>query len=115
MSIEQIKARLLAITPAPWYSVYADDEDSMNCMFVTTTDYGNTHKDIDDIDTDSIVCCTLYQTNPYIIHSSGKWDENTEFIAHAPEDMKYLLELVELLQSEVKELQQKLVDLTRGV
>lgn len=79
---QTIEQRLEQITPGPWrlsmtgYTVKSNNDDM-----------------------------PIVANNPWGVHMTekqcGPWIENAEFIAHAPEDIRYLLDLVQSLQTRV--------------
>jgi len=127
--IDSIKARVNSATPAPWYVNFLDDSHFMNLVAVTTIPDSGKHEALlnlpDDTDTeirDSIIATTLIQAeiqdgrpfveidlgNPNDVDFTGypnynKWDEDAEFIAHAREDIPWLLAKIEELQQRILE------------
>jgi len=115
--IAEIKARLAATTPGQWYVNYLDDDHHMNLVAVTTRPDTGKHEALPDDDEDGgirdeIVATTLEQagfeqTKPHVMvdvdesdyfnpGKGGRWDEDAKFIAAAKEDIRFLLELLEL-------------------
>jgi hypothetical protein len=86
--INEIKARLEAATPGPW------ENDHANCVGV----YKNEGWEFDICECESI--CT------------ENANANADFIAHAPDDIAYLLAENERMRAEFKETVQLLTDVT---
>ena len=125
--IDSIKARVNNATPAPWYVNFLDDSRFMNLVAVTTIPDSGKHEALLDLpnDTDneirnSIIATTLIQAeiqdgrpfvevnlgNPNDVDFTGypeynNWDEDAEFIAHAREDIPWLLSQIEELQQRI--------------
>ena len=125
--IDSIKARVNNATPAPWYVNFLDDSRFMNLVAVTTIPDSGKHEALLDLpnDTDneirnSMIATTLIQAeiqggepfvevdlgNPNEINFTGyseydNWDEDAEFIAHAREDIPWLLSQIEELQQRI--------------
>lgn len=120
--IKEIKSRLTKATPAPWYVNFLDDSLFMNLVAVTTKPDNGKHEALCDETTleirESIIATTLLQADitegkPFVevqleddddTDSAGyreynNWDEDAEFIAHAREDIPWLLAQIEKLQN----------------
>lgn len=85
LDIEAIKARLAAATPGPWFAQDTDDRMCMS-LYAVTTDNREPWVDLPEKDNGHghVVALTLLQSPRYATHGSGKYEENTTFIAHAP-------------------------------
>lgn len=103
--ILEIQQRLSKATPAPWYVNYLDDNHFMNLVAVTTVPDDGLHQTVDESIRDTILATTLLQGSlpdgkPFVevgVNSEANWDEDAEFIAHAREDIPYLLNLIQKL------------------
>lgn len=97
--LAEIRARLAAATPGPWYVNQLDDVFSMSFVAVGTSpddgtgDYASNRYD-------TLVAATLVQQPRYVCHDDDRWDENAALIAHAPADIAYLLAEVKRLTVE---------------
>lgn len=98
--IEAIKRRCEAATAGPWYPVATDDQACMNARYVGTKDRNWPKHDqeigMDGSRAEETVAITLYQI-PTLIDNE-RCDENTNFIAHAREDVPALVAEVRRLR-----------------
>lgn len=125
--LAEIRERVEKATPGPWNVGFLDDEMFMNAVVIQTrpfdlrkksisTSDGGVHKyenrrpgrwrhDLSDEELESIIGCTLLQAGHHRIGEGTElWDENADFIAHAREDVPWLLAEVERLQEVAKEM-----------
>jgi hypothetical protein len=108
--IQQIKARLNQATPGPWYVNFLDDEFHMNLVAVTTRPDSGKHEALPYEDPEKeilnfIVATTLRQSEigredkdhkfVEVDFDNELWDEDAEFIANAPSDIQFLIDLAE--------------------
>lgn len=103
--LDEIEARLNAATPGPWYVHYTDDEFFMNATCVSTQPGPECHDHLrgmapGECDETSVVAITLLQYPRLADVDDGRWDENAELIAHAPEDLRYLLDALREAEAE---------------
>ena len=103
--LSQIKARCDAATEGPWVMVHGDDEYSMNLYCVAPKSIAHKVDTEENVALDGVICGTLVQVPKTIGHNSNelnevigpKWEENADFIAHAREDVPFLLNEIERL------------------
>lgn len=123
--IDEIRSRTRKATAGPWYVNFLDDGHFMNLVAVTTRPDSGEHEALVDETTteirESIVATTLLQaaiTNgkPFVqveLHDENdtdfegyprysNWDEDAEFIAHAREDIPWLLARIEELENQLE-------------
>lgn len=84
--LDRLQAICDAATEGPWYTVYTDDKDSMNAVYVGTVERKNEHDGEHGMDGSrcgEIVAATLIQQMPRVDHDTELWDENAEFIAES--------------------------------
>ena len=84
LDLEPIKERLAAATPGPWEMSY-DADDKWTSITGQPYDDGGQW----------LVC-------PEVATCEGEPDADSTFIAHAPEDMRALIEEVETLRGQVE-------------
>lgn len=107
--LNAISRRVENATPGPWFPAATDDDVAMSACYVTTTPCRFEHDNKFGMapgtaDFDNVICVTLLQHPRLACHKSDKWDENTEFIAHAREDVPALVETTRALMVDNGEL-----------
>ena len=93
--LAEIKERLRRID-APWYVRYTDDEEWMAMTTVTKTRTDERHDGEcyeDERDAEDTVAIVFRQSKPRVEPDEN--DENAEFIANAPGDIRWLVEQLE--------------------
>ncbi len=108
-----IEARHRAATKGPWYARMTDDEVFMNACYISTKPgSGGTFRHDGGqgmapgtCDAGSVVAITLLQSPLLANVADEKWDENTEFIAHAWADVRDLSRELRVAWAEIKRLQ----------
>jgi hypothetical protein len=104
--LAEIEARAKAATDGPWYAHNTDDSMFMNCYSVTTSEREPDTEFFDGENCDkTVVAMTLYQERRIVCHEAGKWEEDSEFIAHARTDVPDLVAEVRRLNDLVRSLQ----------
>ena len=116
--LREIQERAEKATPGPWYYVNRDDDYAMNQDVVATVPDLYNHQGYEHSG-----FCGAGQAEPEIIAGllvqrplaigtpDAKWEENAEFIAHAREDVPWLLEQIATLKSGVAAVCSDWVDL----
>ena len=109
--LREIEERANRATPGPWYAKATDDASFMNAMYVSTRPGPFEHDNrrgmdptAPDHDASHVVAITLLQTPLLADVADAKWDENTEFIAHAREDVPWLLSLLREREEQARQL-----------
>lgn len=111
--LKEIERRANAATPGPWYAKATDDEKFMNARYVSTLpgEFRHDHKRSmapDECDETAVVAITLLQTPGLAAVADDRWDENTEFIAHAREDIPALISALRAEREKTKRLTEAL-------
>lgn len=104
LDLEAVEARVDAATPGPWYAVHTDDTAYMNAHYVGTQDRGAFHDNVVGMDgsrAGETVAITLLQAPDLAAHDGEQWRENTDFIAHARQDVPALIAEVRRLRTEM--------------
>lgn len=104
-----IRCRAEKATPGPWFPSITDDDMCMNACYVTTKPSVFEHDNRLGMapgrdDHEAVVCITLLQHPRLACHKAQRWEEDTDFIAHAREDVPALLKAVWDLERHNEEL-----------
>jgi len=96
--LEEIRARAEKATKGPWYAKATDDDHSQCCNFISTVPgpFEHDQRFIGEQDDETVVALTLLQAPR--LADAPEFEENTEFIAHARDDIPALLAEVERLR-----------------
>lgn len=96
--LQAIRERHGKTSPGPWYPQYVDDTSCMCAELVTLSPKAEHNLYDPAFDPKEVVAVTVLQYQLADVEEG----ENTEFIAHAWQDVKDLLAYVEQLESRIK-------------
>jgi hypothetical protein len=102
--IDEIGARAERATPGPWFHVHRDDDSCMTQHLVATIPEMDDHQGSGNFVGGScaepnIIAGILVQRPLPICNASEKWREDADFIAHAREDIPYLLGVISAVRA----------------
>lgn len=112
--IREIEERASRATPGPWYAHNPDDDMSMNVFLVATTPEEPDPWWDGEEEAKKVVAITLLQSPRVADVADGRWEENAGFIAHAREDVPWLLSLLREREEEVRALRHLLNEIECG-
>lgn len=107
--LEDIQHRLNQITPGSWHKHATDDAYFMNALYISTEPSDGSHDGMqgmglqdEQVDHESVIAITLLQAPR--IADAPKFEANTNFIAHAPEDLRWCVRRIEDLKNAISRL-----------
>jgi len=106
--LREIEERASRATPGPWYAHNPDDDMSMNVFLVATTPEEPDPWWDGEEEAKKVVAITLLQSPRVADVADGRWEENAGFIAHAREDVPWLLSLLREREEENRRLREAL-------
>jgi|GEM_PF-1330345 len=113
--LREIEERVIKATPGPWYAHNLDDDMSMNVFLVATTPEEPDPWWDGEEEAKKVVAITLLQSPRVADVADGRWEENAGFIAHAREDVPWLLSLIREREEENRRLRERLDRLEGGI
>lgn len=102
--LREIEERASRATSGPWYAHNPDDDMSMNVFLVATTPEEPDPWWDGEEEAKKVVAITLLQSPRVADVADGRWEENAGFIAHAREDVPWLLSLLREREEEIRRL-----------
>lgn len=102
--LREIEERVSKATPGPWYAHNPDDDYSANVFLVAITPEEPNPWWDGPSESQKVVAITLTQFPRLASVADGRWEENAGFIAHAREDVPWLLSLLREREEENRRL-----------
>lgn len=114
--LRKIEERVSKASPGPWYMHNPDDDYCANVYLVATTPEEPDPWWDGEEEAGKVVAITLLSCPKRVACvADERWEENAEFIAHAREDVPWLLTILREREEENRRLRERVEHLEDGI